>query len=196
MAVTIKNQSLTIKNKEVIMTLTKFKSGNGKNESVQTRQNQSSMPSYGSEWNSLWPFSVRPFFGGDLLQDFFDDNMGIRPGNIGTTLPAVNIAETDNDLIIEVAAPGMNKKDFKVEINDNQLHIGYNKETKNETNDTNEGNHWRKEFSFESFNRTFSLPAIVESDKISASYTDGILRLAFPKKEEARKKPSRAIEIK
>ena len=104
------------------MTLVKFKRGNGTNEGVQTRTNQTTLPSF----NSLWPFNslARPFFGRDIIQDFFDDNMGISSGNIGTTLPAVNISETDNDLIIEMAAPGMSKKDFKVKINDNQLHTG------------------------------------------------------------------------
>src|SRR6185436_18677583 len=102
------------------MTLVKFKSGNGTNERVQTRQDQSSMPSFNSDWSTLWPFNAltRPFLGRDFIQDFFDDEMGIRAGSIGTSLPAVNISETDNELVIEVAAPGMNKKDFKVEIVD------------------------------------------------------------------------------
>jgi HSP20 family protein len=177
------------------MTLVKFKRGNGTNEGVQTRTNQTTLPSFNSEWSSLWPFNslARPFFGRDIIQDFFDDNMGISSGNIGTTLPAVNISETDNDLIIEMAAPGMSKKDFKVEINDNQLHIGYNRENKTEGNETN---HWRREFSFESFERNFTLPTIVESEQIAATYTDGILRISVPKKEEARRKPAKAIEIK
>lgn len=177
------------------MTLVKVKRGNGTPEGVLTRPNQTSMPTLNSEWSSLWPFNTlgRPFFGRDLIQDFFDDNMGISPANIGTTLPAVNISETNNDLIIEMAAPGMNKKDFKVEINDNQLHIAYNRENKTENNDSND---WRREFSFESFERNFTLPAIVESEKIEASYTDGILKIIVPKKEEARRKPAKAIAIK
>jgi HSP20 family protein len=175
------------------MTLVKFKRENGTNEN--NRSTQSSMPSLNTEWSSVWPFNTlgRPFFGRDLIQDFLDDNMGISSASIGTTLPAVNISETDNELVIEVAAPGMNKKDFKVEINDNQLHIGYQKEGKSENNDNN---HWRREFNFESFERNFTLPAMVESDKIAATYNDGILRIAVPKKEEARRKPAKAIEIK
>ena len=177
------------------MTLVKFNRGNGTNEGVQTRSNQTSMPSFNSEWSTLWPFNslARPFFGRDLIQNFFDDNMGISTGNIGTTLPAVNISETDNDLVIEVAAPGMNKKDFKVEINDNQLRVGYNRENKTENN---ENKHWRREFNFESFERIFTLPAILENEKIEGTYNDGILRISLPKKEEARRKPAKAIEIK
>jgi HSP20 family protein len=113
-------------------------------------------------------------------------------GAIGRNLPAVNISETENDLVIEVAAPGMKKKDFKIEIDGDQLHISYKKEEKSENNETN---HWRREFSFESFERTFTLPTIVESDKIFAAYNDGILKLSIPKKEEAKKKPARTIEI-
>jgi HSP20 family protein len=176
------------------MTLVKFKRGDGTN-GVQNRSNQTSMPSFNSDWGSQWPFSAltRPFFGRDLIQDFFDDDLAINRSSLGTTLPAVNISETDNEVVIEMAAPGMNKKDFKVEINDNQLHIGYNKENKT---DNNENNRWRQEFSFESFERTFTLPAIVEGEKIEANYTDGILKISLPKKEEARRKPARTIEIK
>jgi len=179
------------------MTLLKFKNSNGSNTNVQTRNNQTNAP-YSSDQGSMWTPSFfnnfpRSFFGRDLIQDLFDDEMGINYGNIGTSVPAVNISETDNDLVIEVAAPGMRKQDFKLEINDNQLSISYGRESKNENN---EGNHWRREFNFESFERTFSLPAMVESERISAGYTDGILRISIPKKEEAKKKPAKTIEIK
>jgi HSP20 family protein len=177
------------------MTLVKFKRGNGSNENsnVQSRSNQSNQ-GLSNDWSLMWPFnSIRPFVGSELLQDFFNDDMGYMGRNIGTTLPAVNIEETDNDLIIEVAAPGMNKKDFKVEVADNHLHIGYRKEAQNQSN---ESNHWRKEFNFESFERNFTLPAMVEGDKIEASYDNGLLRITIPKKEEARRKPAKNIEIR
>jgi len=166
----------------------------GANQSLTNRGNMSSgLPVFDSMLPRLFDNFSTPFFTRDLIQDFFDDGVNLGSGTIGTTLPAVNISETDTDLIIEVAAPGMNKKDFKVEIVDNQLHIGYNKEKRNEENKDNQ---WRKEFNFESFERYFTLPAIVESDKIAANYTDGILRISVPKKEEARRKPAKAIEIK
>ncbi len=179
------------------MTLVKWNRGNKMNGSNATLSNQNVMPSFNSEggvaFPRFWDALSRPFLSDDLIQDFFDDTMNLGTGTIGTTLPAVNIAETDNELVIEMAAPGMSKKDFKVEIVDHQLHIGYQKEQKNENTETK---HWRKEFHFESFERTFTLPTIVESDKIAASYNDGILKIAVPKKEEARKKPAKTIEIK
>jgi HSP20 family protein len=134
----------------------------------------------------------RSFGNRDFIQDFFDDTLNLGTGAIGRNLPAVNISETENDLVIEVAAPGMRKKDFRIQIDGDQLQISYKKEEKAENNETN---HWRKEFSFESFERTFTLPTIVESDKIYAAYNDGILKISVPKKEEAKKKPARTIEI-
>src|SRR6186997_2933603 len=100
------------------MTLLKFKNSNGSNSNIQTRSNQSTAP-YNSEQGSMWMPSFfnnfpRSFFGRDLIQDLFDDEMGINYGNIGTSVPAVNISESDNDLVIEVAAPGMRKQDFKL----------------------------------------------------------------------------------
>lgn len=178
------------------MTLVKWNRNGRSNNNGQSLPYQgvsSGNPALDTMFPRLFDTFSRPFFTRDLIQDFFDDNMGLGSGTIGTTLPAVNISETDNELVIEVAAPGMNKKDFKVEIADNQLHIGYNKEHKKENNDHNQ---WRREFSFESFDRSFALPAIVESDKVAASYTDGILRITLNKKEEARRKPAQAIEIK
>ncbi len=179
------------------MTLVKWNSGRRANGNRSSLSNQSLMPFFGNELNNvfprLWDTFSRPLFSSDLVQDFFDDTINLATGSIGTTLPAVNITETDNDLVIEMAAPGMRKKDFKIEISENQLHISYANEQQREDDRNNQ---WRREYSFDSFERTFTLPAIVESDKISATYTDGILRIAVPKKEEARRKPAKAVEIK
>src|SRR5690349_9458730 len=73
-------------------------------------------PDFGVTIPSLFDTFTRPFFRRSLLDDFFDDNMNLTMANIGTTVPAVNIEETDTNLIINVAAPGMNKKDFIVEV--------------------------------------------------------------------------------
>jgi HSP20 family protein len=172
------------------MTLVKFNRGGRNNGSLTPGNNNSN----GLQWPELFNNFTRPFFPADLIQDFFDDTMNLQNGFIGTTLPAVNIVENDNELLIEVAAPGMRKQDFKLEANDNQLHISYRK--KEEQEEQSKRNEWRREFSFESFDRSFTLPAIVEQDKIMATYQDGILKIAIPKKEEARKKPARAIEVK
>ena len=112
--------------------------------------------------------------------------------HFGNTLPAVNIKESDSDFGIEFAAPGKSKKDFNIEINRNVLTIS--SVEKSESNQTI-GNYTRKEFNFSSFRRSFTLPESVNTDSINASYENGILHLALPKKEEALPKPKRLIEI-
>ncbi len=110
-----------------------------------------------------------------------------------TSMPAVNVKETDDEYTIEVAAPGMNKKDFKINFQNNVLTIS--SETKDEKEEK-EDNYTRREFCYQSFQRSFTVPATdVESDKISASYNDGILNVKLPKKEEVKPKPAREIKI-
>ena len=151
-------------------------------------------PSYGNGRNNLmWPELFEQFLRPFPVQDFFDEGLGTGK-SLGTTLPPVNIHESDNELTIEMAAPGMRKENFKIDLNDNQLNIRYQDEKKEE--EKKSGSQWRKEYSFESFERTFALPAMIMQDNIEANYTDGILRITLPKKEEARKKPARAINIK
>ena len=109
-----------------------------------------------------------------------------------TTMPAVNVKENNDEYVIEVAAPGMKKDDFTVEIDNDVLTISSEMQSeKEESND----NYTRKEFSFTSFKRAFTLPETVDGSKIDAKYEDGILRLTLPKKQEALPKPKRLIEI-
>src|SRR5436190_19399928 len=108
------------------MTLTKWNRGNRSNGTETPYQ--TNKPMINSVFDTMWPtlFNThRPALSGDLIQDFFDDTLNLGTGSIGTTLPAVNISETDNELIIEMAALGMEKKDFKLEMNDTQLQISY-----------------------------------------------------------------------
>jgi HSP20 family protein len=113
--------------------------------------------------------------------------------NTNTTLPAVNIKETKDDYKIEVAAPGLSKKDFNINLENNQLTISSEKRA---THKEDEDNYSRREFSYQSFTRTFNLPEHeVDGDKIAASYNDGILTIQIPKKEEAKPKPARTIKI-
>ena len=132
-----------------------------------------------------------------LFSDFFNrdlfDSNGSNFSNTGTTLPAVNIKETKENFEVEMAAPGMTKNDFKVELDGNLLTI--TSETNNQAEE-NEGDRYsRKEFSYQSFQRSFTLPKdVVDAEKINAKYEDGVLRLLIPKKEEA--KPfSKTIQI-
>ena len=114
--------------------------------------------------------------------------------NTNTTVPAVNIHENDQEFTIEVAAPGMKKDDFSINLENNQLSVS--SETKTETKSKDE-NYSRKEFSYQSFHRSFRLPIdLIDGDKISAKYNEGILFVHLPKREEAKPKPSRVISIK
>lgn len=108
------------------------------------------------------------------------------------SVPAVNIVESNDEFIIEVAAPGLNKKDFNISLDNNQLTISSEKEDK--TGNQSE-KIVRKEFRYDSFCRTFTLPETVESDKIRAKHNDGILYVTIPKKEVAKIKPARQIQI-
>jgi HSP20 family protein len=170
------------------MTLVKWNNGNSNDDKMTSR-----MPSLMNTRSLLDTFRY-PFESVRLLQNLIDEDLGLTSTNIGRSLPAVNISETGDSITIEVAAPGMKKKDFGIEINENKLRISYKKE--NEVEQKDEKNIWRQEYNFESFERTFSLPETINSDKISANYQEGILTIIAPKKEEAKKKPARSVEIK
>ena len=114
--------------------------------------------------------------------------------NFNTNVPAVNIKETDTSFGIELAAPGKNKEDFNIEIDHNVLTISSEEKTEKEEK-TNEGKYTRKEFSYASFRRAFTLPETVNTDSINATYENGVLHVALPKREEALPKPKRLIEI-
>lgn len=128
-----------------------------------------------------------------LLDDFFRDWSTTNFSDTNTTLPAVNIKENDNEFVVEVAVPGMNKNDFKIDLENNLLTISSEKVSNDEEK---KGNYTRKEYSYQSFKRSFTLPKnIVDSDKIKAKYHAGELIIEIPKKEEAKPIPARLIEI-
>lgn len=105
--------------------------------------------------------------------------------------PAVNINETANSFLVEVAAPGFEKSDFKVEVDDKRLII-----TGKSESSKMEGMHYTKrEFSYSSFERVFTLPETIKDSKISAEYVNGILKLTLPKMEEAVIQPAREVKI-
>ena len=127
-------------------------------------------------------FDNENFFRGDLLDTRFFKN----------TLPAVNIMENEKDFMIEVAAPGFSKKDFHINVDDKVLMI---KGEKKEEKKVKEENYTKREFSYNSFQRTFNLPQFVLADKIEGKYEDGILKIMLPKMEEARKKNRKEIAV-
>ena len=114
--------------------------------------------------------------------------------SIGTSIPAVNIQESDENFLVAVAAPGKTKEDFNIELDNDVLTISSEEKKESETTD-NKSRFTRKEFSYSNFKRAFSLPESVNSEKIAASYNNGVLEILLPKKEEARVQPKRMIEI-
>ena len=119
---------------------------------------------------------------GDLL-DFY------TPSN---RIPGVNIVENDKDFTFEMAAPGFQKNDFKVEIEDNVLNITAEKEEQEEEEDKN---YKRKEYSYNSFTRSFTLPENSITEKLDAKYENGILKLTLPKKEITVSKAAKEIKV-
>ncbi|KAB8155353.1 Hsp20 family protein [Kordia sp. TARA_039_SRF] len=107
-------------------------------------------------------------------------------------IPAVNIKETADDFSLEVAAPGKTKEDFQLSLDYDVLTIS-TEATKEET--TKEDNYTRREFSYAAFQRSFKLPQTVNREEINATYTNGILHVTLPKREEDKVKPKRLIEI-
>ncbi|MBZ9651242.1 Hsp20/alpha crystallin family protein [Psychroflexus montanilacus] len=130
-----------------------------------------------------------------LFDRLFNNDMFNRDfSETNTTLPSVNIKETEDKFGVEVAVPGFNKKDFNIELNNNELTISSEKKEKNEQKDGER--YTRREFSYQSFRRTFTLPNTVDGEKISAQYKDGVLHVDIPKREEAKPKPPKQIAIK
>lgn len=143
--------------------------------------------------NTLFP-TIPSLFDNFFTRDWLDSSLANWKES-GATLPAVNVKESNDDFRIEVAAPGMTRDDFKVELDNNVLTISSEREEKNEEKDA-KGNYTRREFSYQSFQRSFSLPeSKVLGDKISARYSDGILYVTVPKSEEAKVKPAKQIAI-
>lgn len=133
----------------------------------------------------------------NLFDRFFRDNLmdwsNLNFSSTNTTLPAVNVKETNEAYEIEVAAPGMEKKDFRIHLENDVLTISSERE---EEMKGAEGNYSRKEFSYQSFQRSFTVPPnVVEGEKINARYADGILSILLPKKEEVKPKSPKEIKI-
>jgi len=112
--------------------------------------------------------------------EWFDGGLSGRIMNV----PAVNITEQKDEFLVSLAAPGLKKSDFKIDVDGNMITISSEKEEKKEEK---EERYTRKEYSYSSFERCFTLPDEVNKEKIEARYEDGLLKLVLPKKEEAKK---------
>ncbi len=129
----------------------------------------------------------------NFFDSFFNNNLtDIIGSDNNVSQPSVNVIETDDEYRIEVAAPGLGKEDFDVNIDDNSLTISA--EVKNEETETTD-KYTRREFNYSAFKRSFNLPDTVNAEQIAASYENGVLTLNLPKREEAKPQPARKIEI-
>jgi HSP20 family protein len=132
--------------------------------------------------------SYKPF----LWSGLFDDDFFPVVSQRNTSMPAVNIKEDEKRFTLDLAVPGIEKKDLKIEIHEDVITIS--SENKNEKEETHDG-FKRREFSYTSFCRSFYLPDNVKKEKIEANYKDGILTVELPKEEEEKAKLSREVKI-
>ena len=128
------------------------------------------------------------FFGPGLLD--FDGDFPSR--DFANRIPSVNIAENTKDFKIEMAVPGMEKKDFHVNVENGMLTVSAEK--KEETKEEKK-NYSRREYSYNSFSRSFRLPENCLPEKVDAKYDNGILHLTLPKKEVSVSKPTKEIKV-
>ncbi|HAL51960.1 MAG TPA: Hsp20/alpha crystallin family protein [Sphingobacterium sp.] len=125
----------------------------------------------------------------DIFESFFNDSF--LSDRMVTRVPAANISETPDEYHIELAAPGLKKDDFKINIDHQVLNISVEQRSENTENSKKYN---KREYSYSSFVRSFTLPDSADDSRIEASYTDGVLKINVPKKEEA-KSVTRQIEI-
>ncbi|HEU4632600.1 MAG TPA: Hsp20/alpha crystallin family protein [Flavisolibacter sp.] len=141
---------------------------------------------------------TKPTWMPPVFEDFFRPwNQWFDDGgliNRVLTVPAVNISENGDQYRLTMAVPGLKKEDFKIDVAGNTLTIRSEKEEKKEDKDEN---YSRREYSYSSFSRSFTLPDDVKSEAIEARYSDGVLHIQLPKKEEAKKTViQKAISVK
>lgn len=135
------------------------------------------------KWNNrdLTPANLNSWLENFWGRDFFNDAPAVA-----SSTPAVNVKETDKGYHLEVAAPGLDKSDFKIKVENKVLSILGEKKVENEEK---KDNYTRREFSYQSFSRSFTLPDAVDSPQIKANYNNGILTVDIPKREEAKETP-------
>lgn len=136
-----------------------------------------------------------------IFDTFFNEDIMNYPTKVNhrkTSVPSVNVKESEDGFNLELAVPGLTKEDIKLELENDILTISAEKKVENETTEENSKKtekYTRREFSFQSFKRTFTLPETIDVSNINAKYENGILLVDLPKKEEAKPQPVRNIEI-
>jgi HSP20 family protein len=131
-----------------------------------------------------------------VFDDFFKpwNEWFNNSGTLGRTMniPAVNITEEKDQIQVSLAVPGMKKDDFKIDVDGNMLTISCEKE---ESSEDENKRFTRKEYSYSSFSRSFSLPEEINQEKIAARYEDGVLKIALPRKEEIKNTSVKQIAV-
>ena len=125
-----------------------------------------------------------------LMNEFFNDDLGINFFNRRHSVPSVNSTENNDSFEIDLAVPGMKKDDFTIELNDKILLVSSDNSNDNQNEKTR-----LNEFNYSSFQRSFRVPESVELDKIKANYKNGILKIKLPKRKDSITKPNRLIDI-
>ena len=128
-----------------------------------------------------------------LLDEFFGTTFPLTTTPVRAHVPSVNIVETDNAFEVAVAAPGKTREDFNVELDDHVLTIS---SESTQSDESKTAQFTRREFAFDSFQRSFRLPETIDTSAINAKYDNGILTIALPKLQEAIPEPKKQIEIK
>lgn len=144
--------------------------------------------------HKLNPFFTRKPISG-VLDDIFNRSIAdIVGGDFSISQPSANIYEQDDMFKLDVAAPGLTREDFNITVENDQLVVSASKDATK--TDENEGTWTKKEFNYTSFKRAFHLSETIDVDNINATYTDGILSISLPKKEAAKAKTPKTVEIK
>ena len=148
-----------------------------------TLSRKSLLPSWTSDL-----FDSGKFFGPRFL-DFDGDLPSLEFAN---RVPSVNVTENEKEFKLEMAAPGLERKDFKVEVENGVLSIS---STKEQEKKEEKKNYARREYSYSSFSRSFTLPDNCHPEQINAKYENGILNITLPKKDVSVAKPVKEIKV-
>ena len=127
------------------------------------------------------------------IRDSVNRDLNLELPSFSTTVPAVNIIEKEAEYKIELAVPGMRKDNFEIEMEEGILSISANQD---EEKTSEKGKFTRREFSYNSFRRSFTIPESVDPAKIDANYTEGVLFISLQKRKEALPQPKKLINIR
>lgn len=129
--------------------------------------------------------NTKPVFFEDFINNFFGSN-------IYNDIPPYNIIETDKEFLIEFSVPGFNKKDFSIEVEENNLKIS----KLSSENDKLENKFYKRQFNYSQFEKNFTIPEEVNIDKINSIYENGILKIFLPKIKEFKQSKIKSIQVK